>query len=67
MRIMLRKNTRLAFLLVLMSCALLFAVPIEHHPVIFVFAAIIGHVGLVQSARLEPMGLSGVNPLPSVG
>lgn len=62
-----RKKTRLAFLLVLMSCALLFAVPIEYHPVTFVFAAIVGHVGLVQSARLESLELPGAKPLPIVG
>ncbi len=61
-----RKKTRLAFLLVLVSCALLFAVPIEYHPVIFIFAAIVGHVRLVQTTRLEPMELPGAHPLPSV-
>ena len=64
---MLRNKSRLAFLLVLMSCTLLFAVPIDYHPVIFSFAAIVGHVGLVQLARLKPMELPGVDPLPSAG
>jgi hypothetical protein len=50
-----------------MSCGLLFAVPIEYHPVIFIFAAILGHVRLVRSARVEPMELPGVNRLPTVG
>ena len=64
---MTRKKTRLAFLVVLMSCALLFVIPIEYHPVIFLFAAIVGHVGLVQSARLKPMELPGADLQPIVG
>lgn len=58
---------RLASVLVLMSCGLLFAVPIEYHPVIFIFAAILGHVRLLRSARVEPMELPGANRLPTVG
>ncbi len=57
----------MALLIVLMSCALLFAVPLEYHPVIFTFAAVVGHLGLVQSARFEPMELPGADPQPSVG
>jgi hypothetical protein len=60
-----RNKTRLAFLLVLMSCTLLFTVPIDYHPVIFSFAAVVGHVGLVQSARLKSMELPDVDPLPN--
>jgi hypothetical protein len=66
-RSMTPKITRLAFLVVLMSCALLFAAPIEYHPVIFIFAALVGHVGVVHWSRLDPMKLPGSDLLPIVG
>ena len=67
LRSMTPKITRLAFLLVLTSCALLFVAPIEYHPVIFIFAALVGHVGVVHWSRLEPRKLAGSDLLPIVG
>ena len=66
-RVMTRQTNRLASLFVLMSCALLFAVPIDYHPVLFTFAALVGHAGLVQSSRLRPMEPPGTNALATAG
>lgn len=65
--VMTRTTDRLASLFVFMSCALLFAVPIEYHPVLFIFAALVGHVGLVRSLHSKAMELPAAGRLPIVG